>query len=312
MAVVESLSVNLALFTDPFVKGAQKALKHLKGLDDQAKSANRTFKAFNATLKGANAIGGRIGLGGVFGGALGGFTFAKFATDSLKEHAKDNKELSATLADLNEQYIQIQKNFGAWLVQVADANGMLGKLLSFYRELSGANIDLGQAAVNQGNQPLGRLDTAQNATQLRKNIHQALAAKQAVLRQLNDSRGWSLSWDKGLEFDAPDEVLKRQFDTITAEIAVMQRRLNEKVRQGLGGTSLGFGDFFGSFKGLADDLEPFRLNALDTFNALSKGAKDAFGDLTALGKGFMDLSDQMKAIAERDAAAIIDAARSPL
>lgn len=214
MAVVAQLNVNLAAQTSQFSKGLTTARKDLRGLESQATRTQRTLAAFGTGLKGLNAFSGKLGFGGVLGGLAGGFTFANFAKDSLRLAAEDNKELKASLTELDATVVQIKKNFGGWLVEIGGANGLIQTFNQNLKNLSGGRIDERQALVNPG-----RLDTDQTAGQLRESIAERRRAL-AALEAQHDPKVANLE-------------LRKSWGLVNAEIEILERRLKSIQDQGL-------------------------------------------------------------------------------
>lgn len=112
------MSVNLAAQTAAYEAGLKKASKQTRDFERQAK---RSVLSVNNAFKGLGQIGGKIGLGGAFGGLVGGFTFANFAKESLQAHAANNAELKSSLDGLDKSLAGVKERFGAWLAETAQA-----------------------------------------------------------------------------------------------------------------------------------------------------------------------------------------------
>lgn len=245
--------MNLSAQTAQFSNGLKKANGDLKTFEKQASRTQRMMAGFS---KGFATIGGKIGLGGVFGGAFGGFQFARFAKDSLREHAKDNRELKATLDDLDASFVQIKKNFGAWLVDVGGANTILQQFIANLAKMSGEDINARQALVNTG-----RLDTNQSGAELQSSLDEAINARKQLEAQFDPT--------------VANLDLKRQFDLITAEITILERRLADVKASGLdtSGVTSGFGTFlFAEMEKGISKVTPLAEGLGDTFMDAFKGA----------------------------------------
>lgn len=268
-----------------------KATKDLKGLERQAGSTQSALKRLASSFKQTLP---QLGVSGTLAGLLGGFSFTRFAKDSLGKFSEtpQGSDFKKTLDDFNASVTKIKVNFGEWLATTAGLNNALKGLSAILPRLAGSDITSVQTEINQASLAPAGFD------QTREALEKAKAAREKLLQEMNDPREArfekmrSSGLQFGRAFEPDSEVRQQQLLNLNREVGFHARRLSELRNAGAG-------------RGI--DIEPLfqkgLMAAVPLFEQLGQVGVKALGGIgdamleldSMLGRAESDLTDFMAA-----------------